>query len=69
MQLLYGFGKNEGVYLKELVLIGEKGEYRKKLFSGEEKYMPSERRYYNFKDIRFEDIKRIEIEVTGMKVR
>ncbi|WP_320045900.1 hypothetical protein [uncultured Ilyobacter sp.] len=63
------FWKNEGVYVKELVLLGEEGGYGKKLFSGEERYMPSERRYYNFKDIRFEEIKRIEMKITRMKSR
>jgi hypothetical protein len=63
------FWKNEGVYVKELVLIGEEGEYRKKLFSGKEKYIPSERRYYNFKDIKFKEIERLEIQITRIKTK
>lgn len=63
------FWKEGGVYVKELVLIGEKGQYRKKLFSGEEKYMPGERRYYNFKNLKFDEITNLEMEISRLKTR
>ncbi|WP_319371263.1 hypothetical protein [uncultured Ilyobacter sp.] len=61
------FWKQEGVYVKELVLVGNSGAYSKKLVSGEERYMPSERRYYKFKNLKFENVKKIDMKITRMK--
>lgn len=63
------FWKEDGIYIKELVLIGENGEYRKKLFSGEEKYMPGERRYYSFKKLKFDEITSLEMKISRLKIR
>jgi hypothetical protein len=63
------FWTKDGVQIKELTLVGEHGGHRKKLFSGEEEYMPSEKRYYKFKNLKFQDITTLEIRISKVRVR
>ncbi len=63
------FWKKEGVYVKELFLVGDGGGYQRRLYSGEERYFPSKKRYYNFKNLKFEDVTNLDIKISKLRTR
>lgn len=63
------FWKSDGVEVRELILVKERGGHKRKLFPGEEEYMPSKNRYYKFKNLKFEEIRDLDIRISKVRVR